>query len=91
MDHDREIAQGHESVNHEDPAASGLLPADDAVVPGTGILGDETLVRDGEDKEPPGIYPAAMPATGGTDHPGPGTAPATVAPAREVGPPGHEC
>lgn len=39
--------------------------------PGTGILGDETLVRDTEHDGPPGIYPAPAAHTGGEAHPGP--------------------
>ncbi|MDQ3781065.1 MAG: hypothetical protein M3354_11060 [Chloroflexota bacterium] len=38
-------------------------------VPGTGIMGDETLVRDTDGE--PGIYPAPPAPTGGEAHPGP--------------------
>ena len=70
-------ARGHESVNHDDPVAAGLLhdPSDpDAEVPGTGILGDETLVRDADGVGPPGIAPAPASGTGNEAHPGPGPA-----------------
>ncbi|MDP9367991.1 MAG: hypothetical protein M3Q03_06905 [Chloroflexota bacterium] len=66
---------GHESVNHDDPAATGLLhdPSDPATeVPGTGILGDETLVRDADDAGTPGIAPAPASGTGNDARPGPG-------------------
>jgi len=61
----------HESVDHVDPTDAGLMdPALDEV-PGTGIFGDETLVRDENPDGPPGIYPGAPAHTGGVAHPGP--------------------
>lgn len=47
---------------------SGADAAEDEV-PGTGIMGDETLVRDSDGE--PGIYPAPAAHTGGEAHPGP--------------------
>ncbi len=71
----RDLAvHGHESVNHDDPAAAGLLhdPSDPAAeVPGTGILGDETLVRDADGVSTPGIAPALTNGTANEAHPGP--------------------
>ncbi|MCC6316018.1 MAG: hypothetical protein IT337_18625 [Thermomicrobiales bacterium] len=40
-------------------------------VPGTGIMGDETVVRDREGVDVPGIYPGPAAHTGGHAHPGP--------------------
>ncbi len=75
----RDLAvHGHESVNHDDPAAAGLLHDPDdptSEVPGTGILGDETLVRDANAAGPPGIAPAPASGTANGAHPGPGPAP----------------
>ncbi len=74
MKHDPAV-HGHESVNHHDPAAAGLLhdPDDpDTEVPGTGILGDETLVREADGVRTPGITPAPASGTGNEAHPGPG-------------------
>jgi len=70
----RNPAQGHESVDHEHPSSAGLLEADspEAEVPGTGIMGDETLVRDADGEGVPGLYPAAPAHTGGDAQPGPG-------------------
>ena len=42
---DHEPTPRHESVDHEDPTAAGTLEGDEHV-PGTGIMGDETLVRE---------------------------------------------
>ncbi len=64
----------HESVDHQDPTDAGLMdPALDEV-PGTGIFGDETLVRDENPAGAPGIYPAPAAHTGGVAHPGPTSA-----------------
>lgn len=41
----------------DQPAESDAV--DDDRAPGTGIFGDETIVRDRDDGSPPGIYPAA--------------------------------
>jgi len=61
----------HESVDHQHPTAEGLMDPAQAEVPGTGIFGDETLVRDENPGGPPGIYPAPAAPTGGVAHPGP--------------------
>lgn len=61
----------HESVDHEHPTDEGLLDPTGAEVPGTGIFGDETLVRDVDDGHPPGLYPTAPGHTGGPARPGP--------------------
>lgn len=69
---------GHQSVNHDDPAAAGLLHDPDepgSEVPGTGILGDETLVRDADGAGTPGIAPAPTSGTGNDTQPGPGPTP----------------
>ncbi|CAA9552145.1 MAG: hypothetical protein AVDCRST_MAG73-2970 [uncultured Thermomicrobiales bacterium] len=59
MDYPENRVPSHESVDHEHPDAAGLLEDDvpEAVVPGTGIMGDETLVHDADpdDGEAPGI------------------------------------
>lgn len=52
----------------------------EADVPGTGILGDETLVRDTDDDGAPGIYPAPPAHTGGAAHPGPNESKRTAEP-----------
>lgn len=36
----------HESVEHKHPTDAGMLGDDDEHVPGTGVMGDETLVRE---------------------------------------------
>jgi hypothetical protein len=36
----------HESVEHEHPTDVGMMEDDARHVPGTGVLGDETLVRE---------------------------------------------
>jgi hypothetical protein len=61
----------HESVDHVDPTDAGLMDASGEDAPGTGIMGDETVVRDVKDGRPPGIYPDAVAHTGGVAHPGP--------------------
>lgn len=61
----------HESLDHVRPTDAGLLDAEGGEVPGTGIMGDETLVRDAEGEGVPGIYPAPAAHTGGGAHPGP--------------------
>ncbi len=61
----------HESVDHQHPTAEGLMDPSHQEVPGTGIFGDETLVRDENPSGPPGIYPAPGSPTGGAAHPGP--------------------
>ena len=65
--------QGHESVDHEHPSSAGLMETigPDAEVPGTGIMGDETLVRDVDGEGAPGLYPAPPAHTGGEARPGP--------------------
>ena len=61
----------HESMDHEQPTDAGLMDPDGGEVPGTGILGDETLVRDTDGAGVPGLYPAPASHTGGEAHPGP--------------------
>ena len=61
----------HESIDHVDPTDAGLMDPDGDDAPGTGIMGDETVVRDLDDGLPPGIYPDPRGQTGGIAHPGP--------------------
>lgn len=61
----------HESVDHVHPTDAGLMDDNGDDVPGTGILGDETIVHDLDDGKPPGIYPNSPAHTGGAAHPGP--------------------
>ena len=61
----------HESVDHVHPTDAGLMDPTGEDVPGTGILGDETIVHDLDDGKPPGIYPDPPAHTGGVAHPGP--------------------
>ena len=61
----------HESVDHQHPTDAGPMDPSLGEVPGTGIFGDETLVRDENETGPPGIYPAPAAPTGGVSHPGP--------------------
>ena len=61
----------HESVDHQHPTDAGLMDPDGGEVPGTGILGDETLVRDADGQGVPGLYPAPAAHTGGPARPGP--------------------
>ena len=56
----------HESVDHDEPTDADLM--DDDEVPGTGIMGDETVVRSASDVEQPGIAPGTVhDADRGTD------------------------
>ncbi len=48
----------HESVDHEHPTDAGLM--DDTDVPGTGIMGDETVIRPASNDEQPGIAPGTI-------------------------------
>ena len=61
----------HESVDHEHPTDAGLMDPEGDDVPGTGIMGDETIVHDLPDGKPPGIYPDRPAHTGGIAYPGP--------------------
>ena len=61
----------HESIDHVDPTDAGLMDPEGDDAPGTGIFGDETVVRDLDDGRPPGIYPDPPAHTGGGSHPGP--------------------
>lgn len=61
----------HESADHEHPTVAGIMAPVEDDAPGTGIFGDETLVRDIDPDGPPGIYPGAPSGTGGIAHPGP--------------------
>ena len=87
MDRDQAAARRHESLDHEHPTDSGLMDPTGHEVPGTGIMGDETLVRDAGGDGPPGIYPGPPGHTSGHAHPGP--TPATeedrIAEARHAG------
>ena len=71
---DLDSEPSHESVDHEHPSSAGLMEQDgpEAEVPGTGIMGDETLVRDADGDDVPGLYPASPAHTGGEARPGPG-------------------
>ncbi len=48
----------HESVDHDHPTDAGLM--DDTDVPGTGIMGDETVIRPAANDEQPGIAPGTI-------------------------------
>ncbi len=61
----------HESIDHVDPTDAGLMDTTETDAPGTGIMGDETVVRDLDDGKAPGIYPDPPAHTGGVAHPGP--------------------
>ena len=61
----------HESIDHTNPTDAVLMDPDGGDVPGTGIMGDETVVHDLDDGDPPGIYPAPPAHTGGHAYPGP--------------------
>jgi hypothetical protein len=66
-----ERVRRHESVDHAHPTDAGLGNPAGGEVPGTGIMGDETLVRDADGEGVPGLYPAPAAHTGGAAHPGP--------------------
>ena len=59
----------HELVDHEHPTSAGLMSDDQE--PGTGILGDETLVRSADGVKVPGLAPDDPPEPTGEAHPGP--------------------
>lgn len=67
--HDEE--RRHESIDHVNPTDAGLMDPEGDDVPGTGIFGDETVVKDINPDGPAGIYPDAPAHTGGAAHPGP--------------------
>jgi hypothetical protein len=67
----RDEIRRHESVDHEQPTDAGLMDPEGDDAPGTGIMGDETIVADLPDGRPPGIYPAPPAHVGGLAHPGP--------------------
>ena len=71
MESDNPGERGHESVDHDDPSSAGLMAPPEEVVPGTGIFGDETLIRDADGQPGAGLYPGAPSGTGGEAHPGP--------------------
>ncbi|HET7092346.1 MAG TPA: hypothetical protein VFI22_02685 [Thermomicrobiales bacterium] len=71
MDDDPAPTPRHESVDHIDPTAAGLMDPTGDDAPGTGIMGDETVVRDIDPNRPPGIYPGPAAHIGGRAHPGP--------------------
>ena len=66
-----EETRRHESIDHAAPTDAGLMDPSGEDAPGTGIMGDETVVRDLDDGRPPGIYPDPPALTGGLAHPGP--------------------
>ena len=68
---ERDQPRRHESVDHVAPTDAGLMDQEGDDAPGTGIMGDETVVHDLDDGKTPGIYPAAPAHTGGLAHPGP--------------------
>ncbi|HEV2107882.1 MAG TPA: hypothetical protein VGR16_06440 [Thermomicrobiales bacterium] len=70
MSGERNDIPRHESVDHEQPTAAGLMDGGDDEVPGTGILGDETLVRSVGDRTP-GIAPGPGTRTDASPEPGP--------------------
>ena len=74
-DTDPNPERGHESLDHEHPSSAGLMECGgpEAEVPGTGVMGDETLVRDADGEGVPGLYPGMPAHTGGEAHAGPGT------------------
>jgi hypothetical protein len=63
MHSDSESVPRHESVDHEHPTDAGMLSDDPQHVPGTGVLGDETLVRE----VPGGLRLPTPPAPSGAD------------------------
>jgi hypothetical protein len=71
VERDEANERRHESVDHEHPTDAGLMDRAGGEAPGTGILGDETLVRDADGEGVPGIYPAPAAHTGGEARPGP--------------------
>ncbi len=71
MERNEHAEHRHESVDHEHPTDAGLMDPDGSEVPGTGIMGDETLVRDADGEGTPGLYPGPAAHTGGGAHPGP--------------------
>lgn len=64
------ITPRHESVDHQHPTDAGLMNDGDNEVPGTDIMGDETLVRS-TGKRPPGIAPGSPSGTGAAPDAGP--------------------
>jgi hypothetical protein len=69
MNHDE--PRRHESIDHTNPTDAGLMDPEGDDAPGTGIMGDETVVHDLDDGRPPGVYPAPPAHTGGIAYPGP--------------------
>jgi len=74
----------HESVDHEHPTDIGIGAPVEEDAPGTGIFGDEVLVKDIDPDHMPGLYPDGPAHTGGVAHPGP--TPAAVEDELERGP-----
>lgn len=73
MQPDHDSVPRHESVDHKHPTDAGMMNDDDEHTPGTGIMGDETLVR-----EVPGGLRLDSPPAGSRDrpsHPHPGPTP----------------
>lgn len=73
---DHTSGHSRELVDHTPPSSAEFTDEGNpkAEVPGTGVMGDETLVRDSDGKGVPGLYPAPPAHTGGAAHPGPGAA-----------------
>jgi hypothetical protein len=46
MQPDPETIPRHEFLDHEHPTEAGMMEDDSRPVPGIGVLGDETLVRE---------------------------------------------
>lgn len=70
MNPSQQTPRRHESIDHEHPTDAGLMNETGDDVPGTGIMGDETLVRT-SGESPPGIAPGAPAGTGANPDAGP--------------------
>lgn len=72
--HPKRPVPSHESVDHIHPTEAGLEEPESIQSPGTGIMGDETLIHPNEPRMPhyPGIDQDAHPGPHGQDaQPGP--------------------
>ncbi|MGI8643618.1 MAG: hypothetical protein ACR2LS_05825 [Thermomicrobiales bacterium] len=70
MSDEQRVQRRHESVDHERPTDAGLMNDGDGEVPGTGIMGDETLVESTGAGQP-GIVPGPVGGTGAEPDAGP--------------------
>jgi hypothetical protein len=70
MNDEQRGGRRHESVDHERPTDSGLMNDPGDEVPGTGIMGDETLVESTGAGQP-GIVPGPVAGTGADPDAGP--------------------